>query len=36
MKAETRWEEAINEVLNAEVSLIIVENKILHSKVKNY
>ncbi len=35
-KAETKREEAINKVLDAEVSLIVVENRILHSKVKNY
>ncbi len=35
-KTETRREEAINKVLDAEVSLIIVENRILHSKAKNY
>ena len=35
-KAETKKEEAINKVLDAEVSLIMVENRILHSKVKNY
>jgi hypothetical protein len=35
-KAETKREEAINKVLDAEVTLIMVENKILHSKVKNY
>jgi len=35
-KAETKREEAINKVLDAEVSLIMVENRILHSKVKNY
>ena len=35
-KAETKREEAINKVLDAEVNLIVVENRILHSKVKNY
>jgi ethanolamine ammonia-lyase small subunit len=35
-KAETKREEAINKLLDAEVSLIVVENRILHSKVTNF
>ena len=35
-KAETKREEAINKVLDAEVSLIVIKNRILHSKVANY
>jgi hypothetical protein len=35
-KAETKKEEAIYKVLDAEVRLIVVENRILHSKVANY
>ncbi len=35
-KAETKREEAINKVLDAEVSLIVIENKILHSKLANF
>jgi len=35
-KAETKREEAINKVLDAEVRLIVVENRILHSKVANF
>jgi hypothetical protein len=35
-KAETKREEAINKVLDAEVRLIVIENRILHSKVANY
>jgi hypothetical protein len=35
-KAETKKEEAINELLDAEVRLIVVENRILHSKVANF
>ena len=35
-KAETKREEAVNKVLDGEVNLIVVENRILHSKVKNY
>lgn len=35
-KAETRREEAINKLLDAEVRLITVENKILHAKVANF
>ena len=35
-KAETRREEAINKLLDAEVRLIVVENRILHSKVTNF
>lgn len=35
-KAETRREEAINKLLDAEVRLITVENRILHAMVTNY
>lgn|GEM_PF-1085905 len=35
-KAEVRREEAINKLLDAEVRLITVENRILHAKVTNY
>jgi len=35
-KAETKREEAINKLLDAEVSLIVVENRILHSKLANF
>ena len=35
-KAETKKEEAVYKVLDAEVRLIVVENRILHSKVANY
>ena len=35
-KAETKREEAINKVLDAEVRLIVVENRISHSKVANF
>ncbi|MDD3873703.1 MAG: hypothetical protein PHW84_08480 [Methanosarcina sp.] len=35
-KAETKREEAINKVLNAEVSLIVLENKILHLELANF
>jgi hypothetical protein len=35
-KAEARREEAINKLLDAEVRLITVENRILHSKVNNF
>jgi len=35
-KAETKREEAINKLLDAEVRLIVVENRILHSKVTNF
>jgi hypothetical protein len=35
-KAETKKEEAINKVLDAEVNLIVLENRILHSRVTNY
>jgi hypothetical protein len=35
-KAETKREEAINKVLDAEVRLIVVENRILHSKLANF
>jgi hypothetical protein len=35
-KAETNREEAINKLLDAEVSLIVVENQILHSKLANF
>jgi hypothetical protein len=34
-KAETKREEAINKVLDTEVRLIVVENRILHSKLEN-
>ena len=35
-KAETKKEEALYKVLDAEVRLIVVENKILHSKLANF
>ena len=35
-KAETRREEEVNKVLDAEVRLIVVENRILHSKLANF
>jgi len=35
-KAETKKEEAIYKLLDAEVSLIVVENRILHSKLANF
>jgi hypothetical protein len=35
-KAEIKREEAINKVLEAEVSLIVIENKILHSRLANF
>jgi hypothetical protein len=35
-KAETKREEAIHKLLDAEVSLIVLENKILHSKLANF
>lgn len=35
-KAETKREEAISKVLDAEVRLIVVENKILHSRLANF
>jgi hypothetical protein len=35
-KAETKREEAINKVLDAEVRLIVIENRILHSMVSNF
>lgn len=35
-KAETKREEAINKVLDAEVSLIVLENKILHSRLAKF
>lgn len=36
-KAETKREEAISKLLDAEVSLIVLENKILHSRLaKNF
>ena len=35
-KAETKKEEAIYKVLDAEVRLIVVENRILHSKLANF
>lgn len=35
-KAEIKREEAINKVLEAEVNLIVVEDKILHSKLANF
>jgi hypothetical protein len=35
-KAETKKEEVIYKVLDAEVRLIVVENRILHSKLANF
>jgi len=35
-KAEIKREEALNKVLDAEVKLIVVENRILHSKFANF
>jgi hypothetical protein len=35
-KAETKREEEINKLLDAEVKLIVVENRILHSKLANF
>ena len=35
-KAEIKREEAINKVLDAEVKLIVVENRILYSKLANF
>jgi hypothetical protein len=35
-KAETKREEAINKLLDAEVKLIVVENRILHSNLENF
>ncbi len=35
-KAEVRREEAVNKLLDAEVRLITVENRILHAKVANF
>jgi ethanolamine ammonia-lyase small subunit len=35
-KAETKKEEAIYKLLAAEVSIIVVENRILHSKLANF
>jgi hypothetical protein len=35
-KAETKREEAINKLLDTEVRLIVIENRILHSKVANF
>ncbi len=35
-KAESRREEAINKLLDAEVRLIVLENRILHSKIANF
>ncbi|PAV12762.1 hypothetical protein ASJ81_19690 [Methanosarcina spelaei] len=35
-KAETKREEAISKLLDAEVSLIVLENKILHSKLARF
>jgi hypothetical protein len=35
-KTETKKEEAIYKVLDAEVRLIVMENRILHSKVANF
>jgi hypothetical protein len=35
-KAEAKREEAIDKLLDAEVRLIVVENRILHSKVTNF
>jgi len=35
-KAEIKREEAINKLLDAEVKLIVIENRILHSKLAEY
>lgn len=35
-KAENRREEAISKLLDAEVRLIVLENRILHSKLANF
>jgi hypothetical protein len=35
-KTETKKEEAFNKVLDAEVKLIVLESRILHSKLANY
>ena len=35
-KAEIKREEAINKILDAEARLIVVENKILHSRLANF
>jgi len=35
-KAEIKRDEAITKVIDAEVSLIVLENKILHSKLTNF
>jgi hypothetical protein len=35
-KAEIRREEAVNKLLEAEVRLIVVENRILHAKLANF
>jgi hypothetical protein len=35
-KAESRREEAINKLLDAEVRLIVLENRLLHSKLANF
>lgn len=35
-KAEYKREEAMNKLLDAEVRLIVVENRILHAKVTNF
>ena len=35
-KAETKREEEINKVLDTEVKLIVVENRILHSKLADF
>lgn len=35
-KAESRREEAVNKMLDAEVRLIMVENRILHARVANF
>ncbi len=35
-KAEIRREEAINKLLDAEVRLIVLENRLLHSKLANF
>jgi len=35
-KAENKKEEAINKLLDTEVRLIVLENRILHSKLANY
>jgi hypothetical protein len=35
-KAEIKREEAVNKILDAEARLIVVENKILHSRLANF